>query len=71
MLFVYWTEKGGQRGLDIGRDIIGILGYVNDLALLDHDFQRFRNRLQDAATTFSDIGMQLPVKKTKVMIYLF
>jgi len=62
------VEKGGAEGVKIPDMLIGLIGYADDLALVDLDLSRFRERVCEIANVMSSMGMEMSVKKTKVMM---
>jgi len=61
-------EEGGTAGIDIAEQVIGFIGYADDLALVDLELQSFRQRMKKTAEGMKRVGMELSVPKTKALI---
>ena len=73
---IYKTEEATKlctagedkySGYSIGGEVISNLGYADDLAITNSDKQKLQEFLDNFTKYASDVGLQINIKKTKVM----
>jgi len=61
-------DEGGKAGIEISGEVMGFVGYADDLALVELQLPKFRERMMNVAGDVQNVGMEMSVGKTKTMV---
>jgi len=61
-------EENGSRGIRIADEVIGCMGYADDVAWVDENIYDFRKRMVELARRVKQVGMEMSTEKTKIMV---